>query len=169
MVNCERATALAGYCRTVIGSVGWQIDAGVAGAPTIAFVMSNAGLMAYLTLEGTQVTRIESGRSRQRAADDAGSLPARVQALGSELPFPPRPSRYRSAAGRAHVRAQQRGNGPRVRQGSHVSGARYAGTAALRRVGGDQLAHNALGLLRVLAMQYQCRTGQPAVVSQRMV
>ena len=36
-----------------------QVDANVAAAPTIAFVMTNAGLMANLTLEGTKVTRIE--------------------------------------------------------------------------------------------------------------
>lgn len=35
------------------------IDASIANAPTIAFVMTNAGLMANLTLEGTKVTRID--------------------------------------------------------------------------------------------------------------
>ena len=35
------------------------IDANAAMAPTVAFVMTNAGLMANLTLEGTKVTRIE--------------------------------------------------------------------------------------------------------------
>ena len=35
------------------------IDVNASRAPTIAFVMSNAGLMANLTLEGTKVTRIE--------------------------------------------------------------------------------------------------------------
>jgi lipid-binding SYLF domain-containing protein len=35
------------------------IDANAAQAPTIAFVMTNAGLMANLTLEGTKVTRID--------------------------------------------------------------------------------------------------------------
>lgn len=36
-----------------------QIEASVARAPTIAFVMTNAGLMANLSLEGTKVTRVE--------------------------------------------------------------------------------------------------------------
>ena len=36
-----------------------QVDASVAQAPTIAFVMTNAGLMANLTLEGTKVTRVQ--------------------------------------------------------------------------------------------------------------
>ena len=36
-----------------------EIDVNTARAPTIAFVMTNAGLMANLTLEGTKVTRIE--------------------------------------------------------------------------------------------------------------
>jgi lipid-binding SYLF domain-containing protein len=36
-----------------------QIDASVANAPTVAFVMTNAGLMANLTLEGTKVTRVQ--------------------------------------------------------------------------------------------------------------
>lgn len=36
-----------------------EIDANTARAPTIAFVMTNAGLMANLTLEGTKVTRID--------------------------------------------------------------------------------------------------------------
>ena len=35
------------------------IDASVANAPTVAFVMTNGGLMANLTLEGTKVTRLE--------------------------------------------------------------------------------------------------------------
>lgn len=35
------------------------IDANAAQAPTVAFVMTNAGLMANLTLEGTKVTRID--------------------------------------------------------------------------------------------------------------
>lgn len=35
------------------------IDVNAARAPTIAFVMTNAGLMANLTIEGTKVTRIE--------------------------------------------------------------------------------------------------------------
>ena len=35
------------------------IDANAERAPTVAFVMTNAGLMANLTLEGTKVTRIE--------------------------------------------------------------------------------------------------------------
>ncbi len=35
------------------------IDANAAQAPTVAFVMTNAGLMANLSLEGTKVTRIE--------------------------------------------------------------------------------------------------------------
>ena len=34
------------------------IDGNAAQAPTVAFVMTNAGLMANLTLEGTKVTRI---------------------------------------------------------------------------------------------------------------
>lgn len=36
-----------------------EIDVNIAHAPTVAFVMTNAGLMANLTLEGTKVTRIE--------------------------------------------------------------------------------------------------------------
>jgi len=36
-----------------------EIDVNAARAPTIAFVMTNAGLMANLKLEGTKVTRIE--------------------------------------------------------------------------------------------------------------
>jgi lipid-binding SYLF domain-containing protein len=36
-----------------------EIDVNIARAPTIAFVMTNAGLMANLTLEGTKVTRIQ--------------------------------------------------------------------------------------------------------------
>jgi lipid-binding SYLF domain-containing protein len=36
-----------------------EIDVTTAGAPTVAFVMTNAGLMANLKLEGTKVTRIE--------------------------------------------------------------------------------------------------------------
>lgn len=36
-----------------------EIDINTARAPTVAFVMTNAGLMANLTLEGTKVTRIE--------------------------------------------------------------------------------------------------------------
>jgi len=36
-----------------------QIDANAARAPTIAFVMTNAGIMAGATLEGTKVTRID--------------------------------------------------------------------------------------------------------------
>ena len=36
-----------------------EIDASLAHAPTVAFVMTNAGLMANLTLEGTKVTRVE--------------------------------------------------------------------------------------------------------------
>ena len=35
------------------------LDANAAGAPTVAFVMTNAGLMANLNIEGTKVTRIE--------------------------------------------------------------------------------------------------------------
>ena len=35
------------------------IDANAARAPTVAFVMTNAGLMAGVTLEGTKVTRID--------------------------------------------------------------------------------------------------------------
>lgn len=35
------------------------IDANAAQAPTVAFVMTNAGLMANLTLEGTKVSRID--------------------------------------------------------------------------------------------------------------
>ncbi len=35
------------------------IDANAARAPTLAFVMTNAGIMAGATLEGTKVTRIE--------------------------------------------------------------------------------------------------------------
>lgn len=35
------------------------VDASMANAPTIAFVMTNAGLMANLSVEGTKVTRIE--------------------------------------------------------------------------------------------------------------
>ena len=35
------------------------IDANAARAPTVAFVMTNAGLMANLTLEGTKVTRMQ--------------------------------------------------------------------------------------------------------------
>jgi lipid-binding SYLF domain-containing protein len=34
------------------------LDANAAGAPTVAFIMTNAGLMAGATLEGTKVTRI---------------------------------------------------------------------------------------------------------------
>jgi lipid-binding SYLF domain-containing protein len=41
-----------------IGANG-QVDASVANAPTVAFVMTNAGLMANLTLEGTKVTRVQ--------------------------------------------------------------------------------------------------------------
>jgi lipid-binding SYLF domain-containing protein len=36
-----------------------SVDANASGAPTIAFVMTNAGLMAGLTLEGTRITRVE--------------------------------------------------------------------------------------------------------------
>lgn len=36
-----------------------QVDANAARAPTIAFVMTNAGIMAGATLEGTKVTRID--------------------------------------------------------------------------------------------------------------
>lgn len=36
-----------------------EVEASMASAPTIAFIMTNAGLMANLTLEGTKVTRIE--------------------------------------------------------------------------------------------------------------
>ncbi|GAC1420940.1 MAG: lipoprotein [Burkholderiaceae bacterium] len=36
-----------------------EIEANAARAPTIAFVLTNTGLMANLTLEGTKVTRIE--------------------------------------------------------------------------------------------------------------
>jgi lipid-binding SYLF domain-containing protein len=36
-----------------------QIDANAARAPTLAFVMTNAGIMAGATLEGTKVTRID--------------------------------------------------------------------------------------------------------------
>ena len=35
------------------------IDANAARAPTVAFVMTNAGIMAGATLEGTKVTRID--------------------------------------------------------------------------------------------------------------
>ncbi len=35
------------------------IDGNAAQAPTVAFVMTNAGLMANLTLEGTKVTRLD--------------------------------------------------------------------------------------------------------------
>jgi len=35
------------------------VDANAAQAPTVAFVMTNAGLMANLTLEGTKITRIQ--------------------------------------------------------------------------------------------------------------
>jgi lipid-binding SYLF domain-containing protein len=35
------------------------IDANAAREPAIAFVLTNAGLMADLTLQGTQVTRID--------------------------------------------------------------------------------------------------------------
>jgi lipid-binding SYLF domain-containing protein len=35
------------------------IDANAARAPTVAFIMTNAGLMAGVTLEGTKVTRID--------------------------------------------------------------------------------------------------------------
>ena len=35
------------------------VDINAAGAPTVAFVMTNAGLMANLNIEGTKVTRIE--------------------------------------------------------------------------------------------------------------
>jgi len=34
------------------------VDANAAREPTVAFVMTNAGLMADLTLKGTKVTRI---------------------------------------------------------------------------------------------------------------
>jgi lipid-binding SYLF domain-containing protein len=36
-----------------------QVDANAARAPTLAFVMTNAGIMAGATLEGTKVTRID--------------------------------------------------------------------------------------------------------------
>jgi lipid-binding SYLF domain-containing protein len=36
-----------------------SVDANAAGAPVVAFVMTNAGLMANLSLEGTKVTRLE--------------------------------------------------------------------------------------------------------------
>ena len=36
-----------------------SIDANAAGAPTIAFMMTNAGLMANFSIEGTKVTRLE--------------------------------------------------------------------------------------------------------------
>lgn len=36
-----------------------EVEANAARAPTIAFVLTNSGLMANLTLEGTKVTRIE--------------------------------------------------------------------------------------------------------------
>lgn len=36
-----------------------EIDISTARAPTVAFVMTNAGLMANLTLEGTKVTRVQ--------------------------------------------------------------------------------------------------------------
>lgn len=36
-----------------------EIDVNIARAPTIGFVMTNTGLMANLTLEGTKVTRIQ--------------------------------------------------------------------------------------------------------------
>jgi lipid-binding SYLF domain-containing protein len=36
-----------------------EIDVSVARAPTIAFVLTNAGLMANLNIEGTKVTRID--------------------------------------------------------------------------------------------------------------
>jgi lipid-binding SYLF domain-containing protein len=36
-----------------------DIDANTARAPTVAFVMTNSGLMANLSLEGTKVTRIQ--------------------------------------------------------------------------------------------------------------
>jgi lipid-binding SYLF domain-containing protein len=36
-----------------------SVDANSSGASTIAFVMTNAGLMAGLTLEGTKVTRVD--------------------------------------------------------------------------------------------------------------
>jgi lipid-binding SYLF domain-containing protein len=35
-----------------------SVDANASGAPTIAFVMTNSGLMAGLTLEGTKITRV---------------------------------------------------------------------------------------------------------------
>jgi lipid-binding SYLF domain-containing protein len=35
------------------------VDVNAAGAPAVAFVMTNAGLMANLTLEGTKVTRVQ--------------------------------------------------------------------------------------------------------------
>ena len=41
-----------------LGATG-EIDVNIAQAPTIAFVMTNIGLMANLTLEGTKITRIE--------------------------------------------------------------------------------------------------------------
>ena len=37
------------------------VDVNAARAPTVAFVLTNAGLMANLTVEGTKVTRIEWG------------------------------------------------------------------------------------------------------------
>jgi lipid-binding SYLF domain-containing protein len=36
-----------------------ELDANASRAPTVAFVMTNSGLMANLTLQGTKVTRIE--------------------------------------------------------------------------------------------------------------
>jgi lipid-binding SYLF domain-containing protein len=36
-----------------------SVDASASGASTVAFVMTNAGLMAGLTLEGTKITRIQ--------------------------------------------------------------------------------------------------------------
>jgi lipid-binding SYLF domain-containing protein len=36
-----------------------EVDVNAARAPTVAFVMTNSGLMANLTLEGTKVTRVE--------------------------------------------------------------------------------------------------------------
>ena len=36
-----------------------EVDLNIGSAPTVAFVMTNAGLMANLTLEGTKITRID--------------------------------------------------------------------------------------------------------------
>jgi lipid-binding SYLF domain-containing protein len=36
-----------------------SVDASASGASTVAFVMTNAGLMAGLTLEGTRITRVQ--------------------------------------------------------------------------------------------------------------